>query len=79
MLRAAPLTQAPPLQNAADTIQVLSNRLLNATLLEDRRGAILGLKSFAKQYPASVASGMLGALWTWSHLRVPVLGAESIL
>lgn len=62
MLRTAPLTQPPPLQNATDTIQTLSNRLINATLLEDRRGAILGLKSFAKQYPASVGSGALRQL-----------------
>jgi len=33
-------------------------------LLEDRRGAILGLRSFAKQYPASVASGSLRELIT---------------
>lgn len=31
-------------------------------LLEDRRAAIQGLRSFAKGYPASVASGGLRAL-----------------
>jgi hypothetical protein len=36
--------------------------LQSATLLEDRRAAILGLRSFAKQYPASVASGSLREL-----------------
>lgn len=51
--------QAPARQNATDTIQTLSGRLASATLLEDRRAAILGLRSFAKLYPASVASGSL--------------------
>ncbi|KAK5940313.1 Vesicle-mediated ER to Golgi transport protein [Knufia obscura] len=52
-------SQAPTKQTATDTINILSNRLSSATLLEDRRAAILGLRSFAKQYPASVASGAL--------------------
>lgn len=51
--------QAPARQTATDTIQTLSSRLSSATLLEDRRAAILGLRSFAKVYPASVASGAL--------------------
>lgn len=51
--------QAPARQTATDTIQTLSSRLSSATLLEDRRAAILGLRSFAKTYPASVASGAL--------------------
>jgi hypothetical protein len=51
--------QAPARQTATDTIQTLSSRLSTATLLEDRRAAILGLRSFAKLYPASVASGAL--------------------
>jgi hypothetical protein len=54
--------QAPAKQTATDTIQTLSSRLLSATLLEDRRAAILGLRSFAKSYPASVASGALRGL-----------------
>jgi hypothetical protein len=54
--------QAPAKQNATDTITTLSARLNNATLLEDRRAAILGLRSFAKEYPASVASGSLRGL-----------------
>lgn len=52
-------SQAPAKQTATDTIAVLSSRLQSATLLEDRRAAILGLRSFAKLYPASVASGAL--------------------
>ena len=51
--------QAPAKQTATDTIENLSGRLQSATLLEDRRAAILGLRSFAKEYPASVASGAL--------------------
>ncbi|ETN41060.1 uncharacterized protein HMPREF1541_02995 [Cyphellophora europaea CBS 101466] len=52
-------SQAPARQTATDTIQTLSARLQSATLLEDRRAAIQGLRSFAKLYPASVASGGL--------------------
>ena len=52
-------SQAPAKQNATTTIENLSGRLQSATLLEDRRAAILGLRSFAKEYPASVASGSL--------------------
>ncbi|KGO76751.1 Armadillo-like helical [Penicillium italicum] len=55
-------SQAPAKQTATDTIDVLSNRLQSATLLEDRRAAIQGLRSFAKLYPASVASGGLRSL-----------------
>ena len=55
-------SQAPAKQNATDTINTLSGRLQSASLLEDRRAAILGLRSFAKLYPASVASGALRSL-----------------
>lgn len=55
-------SQAPARQTATDTISTLSSRLSNATLLEDRRAAILGLRSFAKDFPASVASGSLREL-----------------
>ncbi|PFH55165.1 hypothetical protein XA68_10539 [Ophiocordyceps unilateralis] len=53
------ISTAPAKQSVSDTINVLSGRLSSATLLEDRRAAILGLRSFAKDYPASVASGAL--------------------
>ncbi|KAL2160265.1 hypothetical protein VTH06DRAFT_1438 [Thermothelomyces fergusii] len=56
------ITAAPAKQSVSETIPVLSGRLSTATLLEDRRAAILGLRSFAKQYPASVASGALRSL-----------------
>ena len=54
--------QAPAKQTATDAINTLSSRLLSGKLLEDRRAAILGLRSFAKEYPASVASGALRGL-----------------
>jgi hypothetical protein len=56
------MLKTPPLQTATATIETLCGRLQSATLLEDRRAAILGLRSFAKQYPASVASGSLREL-----------------
>ncbi|KAL4869745.1 hypothetical protein BDV12DRAFT_167150 [Aspergillus spectabilis] len=55
-------SQAPAKQTATDTINTLISRLQSATLLEDRRAAIQGLRSFAKIYPASVASGALRPL-----------------
>ena len=54
--------QSPTKQSVSETITVLSSRLGSASLLEDRRAAILGLRSFAKEYPASVASGALRSL-----------------
>ncbi|KAK6355412.1 hypothetical protein TWF696_004513 [Orbilia brochopaga] len=54
--------QAPPKQTAAATIATLCDRLLHATLLEDRRAAVLGLRSFARDYKESVASGGLRGL-----------------
>ena len=58
------MLKTPPLQTATATIDTLCGRLHSATLLEDRRAAILGLRAFAKQYPASVASGSLRELIT---------------
>lgn len=52
----------PAKQSVSETITVLSSRLNSATLLEDRRAAIRGLRSFAKEYPASIASGALRSL-----------------
>ncbi|KAF3925502.1 hypothetical protein AA313_de0205985 [Arthrobotrys entomopaga] len=51
--------QAPPKQTATATIATLCDRLAHATLLEDRRAAVLGLRSFAREYKESVASGGL--------------------
>ena len=69
------MLKTPPLQTATATIDTLSDRLQSATLLEDRRAAILGLRSFAKQYPASVASGSLRELI--AILRRDGLGEKS--
>ncbi|KAK3629122.1 Vesicle-mediated ER to Golgi transport protein [Elasticomyces elasticus] len=69
------MLKTPPLQTASATIDTLSARLQSATLLEDRRAAILGLRSFAKQYPASVASGSLRELI--STLRRDGLGQQT--
>jgi len=59
-------TTPAKLQSATETITNLSLRLSSSSLLEDRRAAILGLRSFAKDYPASVASdalrGLIGSL-----------------
>ncbi|KYK56043.1 Vesicle tethering p115-lik protein [Drechmeria coniospora] len=57
------ITTAPAKQQSvSDTITILSGRLSSATLLEDRRAAIQGLRSFSKDFPASVASGALRSL-----------------
>ena len=56
------MLKTPQLQTATATIDSYSARLQSATLLEDRRAAIEGLRSVAKQYPASVASGSLREL-----------------
>lgn len=69
------MLKTPPLQTATATIDTLCGRLESATLLEDRRAAILGLRSFAKQYPASVASGSLRELI--STLKRDGLGESS--
>jgi len=54
--------QAPPKQDAASTIQTLCLRLSSSTLLEDRRAAILGLRSFAREFQELVASEGLRGL-----------------
>jgi hypothetical protein len=50
------IASTPAKQSVTETISTLASRLSSSTLLEDRRAAILGLRSFAKDYPASVAS-----------------------
>ncbi|CAH0020048.1 unnamed protein product [Clonostachys rhizophaga] len=60
------ISTTPAIQSVSETITVLSGRLASSTLLEHRRASILGLRSFAKDYPASVASealrGLIGSL-----------------
>lgn len=53
------IATAPAKQSATEAIGILGGRLASGTLLEDRRAAILGLRSFAKDYPATVASAAL--------------------
>ncbi|KAK6598857.1 intracellular protein transport protein [Botrytis cinerea] len=50
------------MSKVGETISVYASRLTSSTLLEDRRAACLGLRSFAKDYPASVASEALRGL-----------------
>ncbi|KAG4028392.1 hypothetical protein MFRU_022g01100 [Monilinia fructicola] len=50
------------MSKVGETISIYASRLTSSTLLEDRRAACLGLRSFAKDYPASVASEALRGL-----------------
>ncbi|SCU88823.1 LADA_0E12244g1_1 [Lachancea dasiensis] len=51
--------QPPKVQSVDDTIPTLCDRVENATLLSDRRSAVLGLKSFSRDYrEAVIASGL---------------------
>ncbi|KAJ3098419.1 Vesicle-mediated ER to Golgi transport protein [Phlyctochytrium planicorne] len=43
-------------QNAQDTIDKLTDRVANATLLEDRRAAVLGLKGLARDWRLDVGT-----------------------
>ncbi|SCU84352.1 LAFA_0D09494g1_1 [Lachancea sp. 'fantastica'] len=53
------LIQPPKVQTVDDTIPTLCDRVENATLLSDRRSAVLGLKSFSRSYRETViASGL---------------------
>ncbi|KAG4305909.1 hypothetical protein PORY_000819 [Pneumocystis oryctolagi] len=52
----------PKQQIAEETIIKLCDRLEHATLLEDRRAAVLGLKGFSREYPEAVVVGSLKGL-----------------
>ncbi|KAJ3417304.1 Vesicle-mediated ER to Golgi transport protein [Chytridiales sp. JEL 0842] len=43
-------------QKADETIDKLTDRVLNSTLIEDRRGAVLGLKGLAREYKLDVGT-----------------------
>lgn len=46
-------------QSVDETIPTLCDRVENATLIGDRRSAILGIKAFSRQYrEAVIASGL---------------------
>lgn len=55
-------SQAPAKQDATTAIQTLCLRLTTSSLVEDRRAAILSLRSFAREYKETVASGGLRGL-----------------
>ncbi|KAK7203355.1 p115 like vesicle tethering protein [Myxozyma melibiosi] len=57
-----PQTQPKPSTTALETIAKLCDRLLNSTLLEDRRAAVLGLKGFCREYREAVVTGGLRGL-----------------
>lgn len=53
------LIQPPKVQTVDETIPTLSDRAESATLLGDRRSAVLGLKAFSRDYrEAVIASGL---------------------
>lgn len=53
------IIQPPKAQSVEETIPTLCDRLENATLISDRRSAVLGLKSFSREYRETViASGL---------------------
>ncbi|KAM3163868.1 Uso1p [Lachancea thermotolerans] len=53
------LIQPPKIQSAEETIPTLCDRVENATLISDRRSAVLGLKAFSRDYrEAVIASGL---------------------
>lgn len=57
--------QAPAKQTANATIATLCDRLAHGALLEDRRAAVQGLRSFARDYKEIVASeGLRGLIST---------------
>lgn len=73
-------SQAPPKQDATSTIQTLCLRLSSSTLLEDRRAAILGLRSFARDYQELVASeGLRGLIATLSKDREDLDTVKAVL
>ncbi|CDO94327.1 unnamed protein product [Kluyveromyces dobzhanskii CBS 2104] len=53
------IIQPPRVQSVEETIPTLCDRLENSTLISDRRSAVLGLKSFSREYRETViASGL---------------------
>ncbi|KAK9479530.1 p115 like vesicle tethering protein [Lipomyces japonicus] len=72
------LAQTQPKQNstATETITRLCDRLLNSTLLEDRRAAVLGLKGFCREYREAVVAGGLRGLIT--ELQRDRLDSETV-
>ncbi|SCV05938.1 LANO_0H18492g1_1 [Lachancea nothofagi CBS 11611] len=70
------LIQPPKTQSVDDTIPTLCDRVENATLLSDRRSAVLGLKSFSRGYrEAVIASGLKPLI---STLKKDVADEDSV-
>ncbi|SCU94397.1 LAME_0F07316g1_1 [Lachancea meyersii CBS 8951] len=68
--------QPPKVQSVDDTIPTLCDRVENATLLSDRRSAVLGLKSFSRNYrEAVIASGLKPLITT---LKKDVADEDSV-
>lgn len=74
------LIQPPKVQSAEETIPTLCDRVENATLINDRRSAVLGLKSFAREYRESVvASGLKPLINTLKRDNVDENSVKAIL
>lgn len=56
------LRQKDPVNNAEEVIQTYANRLQHATLMNDRKSAVKGLKSFSKDHREMVVQHGLRAL-----------------
>ncbi|SJM86905.1 related to Intracellular protein transport protein USO1 [Zygosaccharomyces bailii] len=54
--------QPPKIQSAEEAIPTLCDRVENATLINDRRSAVLGLKAFSREYRESVVAAGLKPL-----------------
>ncbi len=61
------LSQQNQVQLVEEAIPTLCNRLQHATLSSDRRSAVLGLKSFSRQYRESVVEYGLRPLISTFH------------
>ncbi|KAK9462883.1 p115 like vesicle tethering protein, partial [Lipomyces oligophaga] len=72
------LVQTQPKQSttALETIAKLCDRMINSTLLEDRRAAVLGLKGFCREYRETVVTGGLRGLI--SELQMDRLDTETV-
>lgn len=68
--------QPPKAQSADETIPTLCDRVENATLIGDRRSAILGLKSFSREYRETVVA--LGLKPLLSTLRRDYVDESSV-
>lgn len=74
------LIQPPKVQSVDETIPTLCDRVENATLIGDRRSAVLGLKAFSREYrEAVIASGLKPLLNTLKHDYIDESSVKAIL